>query len=844
MAHTTLVGMLREDGAAKSMGAVMKEIVAAMTAPEETRRILREQIDEACSSKKTTESSRNAEEFKFKVPKHTIEGWKSALRAKRKEPTKEVHFKCEYSINYINTNEASWLDNEEAEGWKAADQAKDEWDAAERERNRNRAHAGDEPYEMKEMPAEKLKAIYENTRRKVRENNRQAKLENPRWEVAQRTQNNDSTYEDKELRFKERDEKNKRDDNRDTDWYQNIRNIAELGETLGYTEKHYKNVLSRFISWFNPELTIVTEKLTADETARFLLRLHTPDTEEEKLEKQIGKLTRKAGTPLRSVMAFLYEIVKAKCKNMLLLEQETEIRKEMVRGLVKFTRGDLQVQLVQSIEYARKKREKLEWRVLMERAIEAEILQGMPQTDIRYQNPDANEAALQKLYNVSVGIEGRPQSKPLYEPGKGGKSRSEEETEPEEEAVDFSDFLGDYPSTSELTKEIKKGLEKKIPKKTRKDTVYESAEDESGEESASKSENSKQTREEKEREIKRLAELLKTAEQMTTRKSARDKKAAEGLGVYNTVTDTDKRAERDKGNQDKSQNRQRTPSSDRRTRTERSSSRDGNRYRNDRNRQQNRRDNRSRDRDQSRSRDRDSNRNNDRRSSWNRNYSGNRDRQSRSTDRRDQWSRDRDRTQSRDRNYERFNRDRKSETGDRGRSRERRQEKPTRANYASTERYRTDSRQRGTRERSDSRNMRLAGITRRNYESQRGITFRRNYRIDQGDMECDKCGGRLHHPWNCDRYKRHAPNECKVCNKGLHHWEVDCMGSFRDPKEPYPRGRLPWRPYSRERTPDPRNRSISRERAGGPGSRATSAERRFYWASEVHEKNQGRQGKQ
>jgi hypothetical protein len=79
MAHTTLVGMLREDGAAKSMGAVMKEIVAAMTAPEETRRTLREQIDEACSSKKTTESSRNAEEFKFKVPKHTIEGRKAKL---------------------------------------------------------------------------------------------------------------------------------------------------------------------------------------------------------------------------------------------------------------------------------------------------------------------------------------------------------------------------------------------------------------------------------------------------------------------------------------------------------------------------------------------------------------------------------------------------------------------------------------------------------------------------------------------------------------------------------------------------------------------------------------------
>ncbi len=65
-------------------------------------------------------------------------------------------------------------------------------------------------------------------------------------------------FEDKELRLKERDEKSRRDDNRDTDWYQNVRNVAELGEQLGYTEKHHKNVLSRFISWFNPELTIVT----------------------------------------------------------------------------------------------------------------------------------------------------------------------------------------------------------------------------------------------------------------------------------------------------------------------------------------------------------------------------------------------------------------------------------------------------------------------------------------------------------------------------------------------------------------------------------------------------------
>ncbi len=93
MAHTTLVGMFWEYGAAKSMAAVMKDIVAAMNAPEDTRRKLREQIDDACSSKKATESSKNADEFKFKEPRHTLEGWKELLRAKRKEPMKDVHFK-------------------------------------------------------------------------------------------------------------------------------------------------------------------------------------------------------------------------------------------------------------------------------------------------------------------------------------------------------------------------------------------------------------------------------------------------------------------------------------------------------------------------------------------------------------------------------------------------------------------------------------------------------------------------------------------------------------------------------------------------------------------------------
>jgi hypothetical protein len=371
-----------------------------MTALEETRRKLREKIDEVCGDRKTIEQTKRIDEFSFKSPRHTLEGWKASLKLKGVEAVKEIHYKIKYGMNFINTNAKSWTLKEDNEARKEVDKIKEEWDAKERERR-----AANKQYEPKEMALEEQRRILEGVKRKKGIANREARVEPETWEIVQRTQNNDSAYEDKELRFEEKDDQFKRDENRDIDWYQNVKNIAELGAQLGFTEKHYKHILSRFISWFNPELTIVTEHLTANETTRFLLRLRTPETEEEKLDKQMNRLTWKAGTSLRPVMAYLYEKVNAKYKGSLPTEKETEIRKEMMQGVVKFTRGDLQVQLVQCIEVARKKKEKLDWKLLLEKAIEGEMLQGMPQVDIRYQNADANEAALQKLYNVSTGID-------------------------------------------------------------------------------------------------------------------------------------------------------------------------------------------------------------------------------------------------------------------------------------------------------------------------------------------------------------------------------------------------------------------------------------------------------
>ncbi len=69
----------------------------------------------------------------------------------------------------------------------------------------------------------------------------------------------------------------------------------------------------------------------------------------------------------------------------------------------------------------------------------------------------------------------------------------------------------------------------------------------------------------------------------------------------------------------------------------------------------------------------------------------------------------------------------------------------------------------------DSRNMRLRGIPRSDFEAQRGVYFKRDYRFDSSRKECDKCGSWEHLPWGCKKYNKYAPNEFTICNKGLHH---------------------------------------------------------------------------
>ena len=95
---SNLAAMMKEETTSKQLTELMKELVQTITAPEDTRKRLREKIDEVCGNKREKEHSRKVEEFMFRVPTKSIEKWSEELRNVGTEPTKDIHFKTENSI--------------------------------------------------------------------------------------------------------------------------------------------------------------------------------------------------------------------------------------------------------------------------------------------------------------------------------------------------------------------------------------------------------------------------------------------------------------------------------------------------------------------------------------------------------------------------------------------------------------------------------------------------------------------------------------------------------------------------------------------------------------------------
>ena len=97
---------------------------------------------------------------------------------------------------------------------------------------------------------------------------------------------NESRMEDTAIRYIDFQ---KRAETRTPDWHAITRNLKLAGESVGCDERH---ALDKFVSFFQPQLRPVTERMPAIELARFLLNLNWPDSEYDIILNQMRGLER------------------------------------------------------------------------------------------------------------------------------------------------------------------------------------------------------------------------------------------------------------------------------------------------------------------------------------------------------------------------------------------------------------------------------------------------------------------------------------------------------------------------------------------------------------------------
>jgi len=84
------VHLMREEKTSRGLAELMKELVLASGAPDETRKTLREKIDIVCRNSKEKEHSRKIEEFTFTKARRSIEDWEAELKRSDIHPTKDI----------------------------------------------------------------------------------------------------------------------------------------------------------------------------------------------------------------------------------------------------------------------------------------------------------------------------------------------------------------------------------------------------------------------------------------------------------------------------------------------------------------------------------------------------------------------------------------------------------------------------------------------------------------------------------------------------------------------------------------------------------------------------------
>jgi hypothetical protein len=159
-----------------------------------------------------------------------------------------------------------------------------------------------------------------------------------------------------------------------------------MGEQLGYTYQHYTQCLHRFIGYYNPALMPIVQQLTADELGQYLMALTVPEPPKERLAAEMSRLVRNQGENLRQAVAQLKALATGYYSEYRPEESQVLTNRVMILGLANFTVGKTRQAITQMLDQAQLHNRKIDWSIILETAIKAEKLFGVPQTPMPF-NP-------------------------------------------------------------------------------------------------------------------------------------------------------------------------------------------------------------------------------------------------------------------------------------------------------------------------------------------------------------------------------------------------------------------------------------------------------------------------
>ena len=344
----------------------------------------------------------------FDEPEDSLEQWTSDLRTTmlrvgdielNVEPTQGIHFVTENGSTYKNVRKASWLVDEIRVGYRyrdtlLADHAKATERARIAARNARDANDASVAAAVAAITAptpDELQAEYERGALYARWYNEKARSYNAELMLLKRRLGNDIRGEDSLVRYLP--------GKKDPDWYHTVRNLKSFGAKIGYTKQHYKSALDRFVSFFSPDLAIITEHMQANGMATFLSSLTLPEPEFELIENRLKNLVRQPGAPIHQVMSHLLALADLRYKDTTATEKPVLVEKLMVTGLTCFLTGEPKAEIIAAIEHCKRQQIPISWEKLTDAAARSESKHGLPAVALRLTD-NSNTSAL--TYNVGT----------------------------------------------------------------------------------------------------------------------------------------------------------------------------------------------------------------------------------------------------------------------------------------------------------------------------------------------------------------------------------------------------------------------------------------------------------